>query len=122
MQRARFERLVLRALRDLPPAFQERLENVDIVVERRPRLHHRRAAGGRPGDSFYGLYEGTPLTERDSSFGLALPDKITIFQEPLERDFRDDAELVAEIRRTVLHEVAHFFGVPDERMEELGLA
>lgn len=122
MQRARFERLVLRALRGLPPQFQERLDNVDIVVKRRPDAHDRRAGGGRAGESFYGLYEGTPLTERDASFGLVLPDKITIFQEPLERDFRADAELVEEIRRTVLHEVAHFFGIPDERMEELGLA
>lgn len=119
MQRTRFERLVLRALRGLPPQFQERLDNVDIVVKRRPDAHDRR--GGR-GGSLYGLYEGTPLTERDASFGLVLPDKITIFQEPLERDFRDEAELVEEIRRTVLHEVAHFFGIPDERMEELGLA
>lgn len=122
MQRQRFERLVLRALRDLPSPFAERLENVDVVVKRRPDLHDRRTAGARPGESFYGLYEGTPLTERDHSFGLVLPDKITIFREPLERDFRDEGELVAEIRRTVLHEIAHYFGIPDERMEELGLA
>jgi len=95
---------------------------VEVVVKRRPGIGERRLGGSRAAGSFYGLYEGTPLTERDASFGLVLPDKITIFQEPLERDFPDEAELVKEIRKTVLHEVAHFFGVPDERMDELGLA
>lgn len=122
MQRARFNRLVLRALRELPPPFRDRLANVEVVVKRRPGIRERRLGGSRAAGSFYGLYEGTPLTERDASFGLVLPDKITIFQEPLERDFPDEAELVEEIRKTVLHEVAHFFGVPDERMDELGLA
>lgn len=122
MQRARFNRLVLRALRDLPAPFRERLSNVDVVVKRRPGIRERRLGGSRAAGSFYGLYEGTPLIERDASFGLVLPDKITIFQEPLERDFPDEAELMEEIRKTVLHEVAHFFGVPDERMDGLGLA
>ena len=69
----------------------------------------------------FGLYEGVPLTERTSDYGLVLPDKITIFQEPLEDAFSDDAELVAEVRTTVIHELAHHFGISDEELERLGL-
>lgn len=121
MERRRFLRLVRRALADLPPPYRDWLDNVDVVVERRLRGHHRREAGLRPGETLFGLYEGIPLTERGSSYGLVLPDKITIFQEPLEREFEDEAELVEEVRRTVLHELAHHFGVSDEELERLGL-
>ncbi len=120
MERGRFLRLVRRALDDLPPPFRDRLDNVAVVVERRPRAHHRRSLGLRRDQTLFGLYEGVPLIERDS-YGPLLPDKITIFQEPLEREFRDEATLVAEVRRTVLHELAHFFGTTDEERERLGL-
>ena len=72
-------------------------------------------------DVLFGLYEGVPLTERTSGYGLVLPDKITIFQEPLEQEFYEDAELIAEVRRTVLHELAHHFGIDDDQLERLGL-
>lgn len=121
MERRRFLRLVRRALEDLPSPYRDWLENVDVVVERRPRRHHLRTGGLAPGDSIFGLYEGVPLTERSSNYGLVLPDKITIFQEPLEQEFSRDAELVEEVRRTVLHELAHHFGISDEEMERLGL-
>lgn len=121
MQRRRFLRLVRQALADLPSPYREWLENVDVVVERRPRPSQLRSAGLRPGETLFGLYEGVPLTERVSSYGMVLPDKISIFQEPLEREFPDDAELVDEVRRTVLHELAHHFGLSDEELERLGL-
>ena len=121
MERRRFLRLVRQALADLPPPFRDWLANVDVVVERRPRAHERREARLSPDETLFGLYEGVPLTERASSYGLVLPDKITIFQEPLEREFPDAAGLVAEVRRTVLHELAHHFGIPDEELERLGL-
>ncbi len=120
MPRGRFLRLVRRALAALPPPFRERLSNVDVVVKRRPGLDDLREADLPPGDTLYGLYSGVPLTER-SDYGLVLPDKITIFQEPLERDFPDEAELVAEVRRTVLHEIAHHFGISDEKLAEMGM-
>jgi len=120
MPRPRFLRLVRRALAGLPPPFRERLSNVDIVVKRRPGLTDRREADLAPGDTLYGFYSGVPLTER-GGYGMVLPDKITIFQEPLERDFRDEAELVEEVRKTVLHEIAHHFGISDEELTEMGL-
>lgn len=121
MQRRRFLRLVRQALADLPSPYRAWLENVDVVVERQPRPSQLRSAGLRPGETLFGLYEGVPLTERVSSYGMVLPDKISIFQEPLEREFPDDAELVDEVRRTVLHELAHHFGLSDEELERLGL-
>jgi predicted Zn-dependent protease with MMP-like domain len=121
MERRRFLRLVRRALDELPPPYCDWLENVDVVVERRPRRHHLGTGGLAAGDTIFGLYEGVPLTERSSNYGLVLPDKITIFQEPLEQEFSRDAELVEEVRRTVLHELAHHFGISDDEMERLGL-
>jgi predicted Zn-dependent protease with MMP-like domain len=118
MERRRFLRLVRQALDALPPPYRDWLENVDVVVQRSPSRHDR--AQLAPGETLFGLYQGIPLTERES-YGMVLPDKISIFQEPLEQEFLDDAELVEEIRRTVLHELAHHFGSSDEDLEELGL-
>ncbi|MGB2695313.1 MAG: metallopeptidase family protein [Dehalococcoidia bacterium] len=121
MQRRRFFALVRRALDDLPHPYCDWLENVDVVVERRPRPHHLRAAGLGSNETLLGLYEGIPLTERASDYGMVLPDKITIFQQPLEEACADDNELIAEVRSTVLHELAHHFGTSDEELERLGL-
>lgn len=121
MERGRFLRLVGRALADLPSPYRDWLENVDVVVERRPTRRTLEFAGLAPDDSLFGLYEGVPLTERTSDYGMVLPDKITIFQEPLERAFSSKAELVEEVRWTVLHELAHHFGISDEELERLGL-
>jgi len=121
MQSQRFARLVRQALRELPSPYRDWLENVDVVIERRPRRHHLRAADLGLAETLFGLYEGIPLTDRVSSYGMVLPDKITIFQEPLEREFPGEAELVEEVRRTVLHELAHHFGMSDEELERLGL-
>lgn len=121
MERARFLRLVRRALQGLPPEYRARLHNVDVVVKRRMSPRERREAGLRHGEDVYGLYQGIPLTERTSDYGLVLPDVITIYQEPLEQDFPDEEDLVREIQVTVMHEIAHFFGIDDERLEALGL-
>ena len=118
--RPRFLRLVRRALAGLPTPFRERLSNVDIVVKRRPGLDDLREGGLGPGETLYGLYSGVPLTER-SDYGFVLPDKITIFQQPLEQDFPDETELMEEVRKTVLHEIAHHFGISDEKLAEMGL-
>jgi predicted Zn-dependent protease with MMP-like domain len=113
--------LVRRALKDVPPPFRQHLREVDIVVSARPSALELQRADLEPGDSMYGFYEGIPLTERGASMTLVLPDIIHIYQEPLEEDFPDRDELVAEIRTTVLHELAHFFGIDDDRLDELGL-
>ena len=97
------------------------MANVNVVVERRPRARNLRDAGLGPGETLFGLYEGVPLIDRTSDYGMVPPDTITIFQEPLEREFRETAELEEEVRRTVLHELAHYFGSTDEELERLGL-
>ena len=121
MRRRRFERLVAQALAEIPPPYSEWLENIDIVVEDRPSRHQLAESGMPPDGMLFGLYEGVPLTERSSDYGLVLPDKITIFQQPLEREFTRDDDLVEEVRVTVLHELAHHFGISDEELERLGL-
>jgi len=120
VERTQFIRLVRRALRDIPPPFKEQLRQIDIVVKRRPSEDDLREAGLGPDESMYGFYRGVPLTERTSGYGMVPPDIIHIYQEPLEEDFRDEGELVEEIRTTVLHEIAHFFGIDDDRLDELG--
>ena len=116
----RFERLVRSALLGLPFEIRRRLDNVDIVVEDEPGEDRLDGLGEPDGDVF-GLYEGTPLIDRDSSYSMALPDKITIFRKPLQRAFSSPTELAAEIRITVLHELGHHFGFEEERLSELGL-
>lgn len=121
MDRARFIELVRAALEHVPPPFAEQLRQIDIVVKRRPSRSDLIEAELAPDESMYGFYRGIPLTERDGSYNLVAPDVIDIYQEPLEEDFTEDAELIEEIRATVLHELAHFFGIDDERLDELGL-
>lgn len=121
MERARFIELIRHALEGIPEPFASHLKQVDIVVKRRPTPVDLEDADLAPHESMYGFYRGIPLTERDSGYSLVAPDIIDIYQEPLEEDFPDEEELMDEIRITVLHELAHFFGVDDDRLEELGL-
>lgn len=115
-----FEDLVAEALDSLPPDIQEKLENVEVVVEWRPSPAQMRRMRLGPGQTLFGLYEGVPLTERTSGYGMVLPDKITIFRQPIEAYCRTDEEVRQTVRRTVLHELAHHFGISDERLRELG--
>lgn len=117
MDRDRFRRLVRRAMLSLPPAFTSQMDNVEVVVRREPSDADREAGEVEPGDDLFGLYTGIPLTER-ASYGMVLPDRILIFQGPHERAFAP-AEMAAEVRRTVHHEVAHHFGISDERLDVL---
>ncbi|MDR7414936.1 MAG: metallopeptidase family protein [Armatimonadota bacterium] len=119
MTRKRFERLVEEALRTLPPEFRGALENVHVVVEDEPTPDQLTSVGLRPGDWLFGLYEGTPLPERGLEPPL-LPDRITVFMRPLLEACASEEELREEIRRTVLHELAHYFGLDEDRLEELG--
>jgi predicted Zn-dependent protease with MMP-like domain len=110
LQLADFEQSVQDALDSLPSDLRDRMSNVAVVVEEEPP----------PGMPLLGLYEGVPLTRRGSSYGAVLPDKITIYRGPLERLYGHDPErLEREIKRVVLHEVAHHFGISDERLIEI---
>ena len=112
---------VLRVIDKLPRQFREQLGNVEIVVDHRPSEKLLRAEGLDPRhDTLYGIYEGVPLPERSLLDPPLLPDKITIFAEPLLQDFPDPQELREEIRLTVLHEIAHYFGMDEDEIEDLG--
>jgi predicted Zn-dependent protease with MMP-like domain len=121
MDRNRFEELVAQAVEDLPEEFQERLENIDIVVEDRPSAFQIMAAGLGKGFTLLGLYEGVPLTQRHSNYGLVPPDKITIFQKTIEEKCgsSDGMKIKAEIQKVVRHEIAHHFGIGDARLKEI---
>lgn len=119
MRGEEFERLVAEALDGLPEEFQKRLDNVDLVVAAHPTRDQMRRAGIGPHQSLFGLYEGVPLIKRDRGYHLVLPDKITIFQRPIEAVCRTNEEIRDLVRKTVMHEIAHHFGIGDERLREL---
>ncbi len=119
MDRERFERLVERAVASLPEELQARLENIDVVVEDWPTRSQLADLGLRNRYELLGLYQGIPLTKRGDHYGLVPPDKITIFQGPIEAKCPDDIRVTAEIGRVVRHEIAHHFGIGDRRLEEL---
>ncbi len=119
MRREEFEGLVAEALEELPEEFQKRLDNVDVVVAAHPTRDQRERAGIGPHQTLFGLYEGVPLTKRDRGYHLVLPDKITIFQRPMEAFCHTREEIRNLVRKTVMHEIAHHFGIGDERLREL---
>ncbi len=115
-----FEQLVAQALDDLPEFFQQKLQNIEVVVELWPTRAQLQAVGMKPGRLLLGLYQGVPLTKRTSHYGLVLPDKVTIFQGSIERVCRTPEQVVQQVQHTVKHELAHHFGISDDRLRELG--
>jgi predicted Zn-dependent protease with MMP-like domain len=115
LKRARFARLVRRALDDLPSTFRDRMRNIEIVVLDEPAEEHRPKDGGE----LLGLYEGVPLTGRGAAEPY-LPDRISIFRRPIERMTASPKGQEKIVRETVIHEIAHHFGISDERLRELG--
>jgi predicted Zn-dependent protease with MMP-like domain len=119
VDRQRFEELVSEALERLPPRFAERLSNIDVEVRDWPTLDEMRAARVPPGRLLLGLYRGVPQTRRSQGYSMALPDRIFIYQQPIERVCRSDDEVRQRVRRTVLHEIAHHFGWSDAELAEM---
>ena len=116
MDAKRFSQLVSRALDNLPDEFLDIMDNVEVLVEDYPTpVQHR----GSKRTELLGLYEGVPLTERDTHYGLVLPDKITIFQKPIEGICKTDSEIVDQVEKTVRHEIAHHFGMTDAQLDEI---
>jgi predicted Zn-dependent protease with MMP-like domain len=111
VDRERFEELVGEALDLLPDELAEQLDNVIVRVHDEPIE-----------DGLLGLYEGIPLTEREAAYTMTLPDRITIYRRPVLAICRTEADVVHEVRTTVIHEVAHHFGIDDARLDELGWA
>ena len=108
------------AINNLPGEFRERLENIDVVVADEPTRGQLRQSHIKRNETLLGLYEGIPLTVRSAGYSFVIPDKITIFQKSIEAACKNDTQIIAEITRVVRHEIAHHFGIDDDRLEELG--
>jgi predicted Zn-dependent protease with MMP-like domain len=119
MTRARFRELVDEALETIPDDFRNAMHNIAIVVEDEPTSEQLEDVGLEPPDSLFGLYQGTPLTERQWAHGNALPDKITLFQRVIEDESEDEDDMVVAIGETLIHEVGHYFGLSEEEIEDI---
>ena len=113
-ERERFEELVGEAIDGLPVEFQEKIENVDVVVETRPSHEMLRQQGIRPPGTLLGLYQGVPLEKRGIGYANVLPDRITIYQEPIEALCADEGEVRKKVREVFMHELGHHFGMTEE--------
>ncbi len=119
VKRETFQAFVLKALERLPAEFQQRLENVDVVVEDWPARRQLVKMGLRRRGELLGLYEGVPQTRRSGGYNMVLPDRITLFQKPIEARCRSLQEVEREIERVLWHEIAHHFGISDKRLREI---
>jgi predicted Zn-dependent protease with MMP-like domain len=119
MTRDEFRALVDEALVMIPDEFRDAMRNIAIVVEDEPSARALAEVGLDPPDTLLGLYEGTPLTERQWAHGNVLPDKITLFQKPIEESSEDREDTIVAIAETLIHEVGHYFGLSEEEIEEI---
>jgi predicted Zn-dependent protease with MMP-like domain len=119
MTRAQFERLVDEAVARIPGRFRREIRNLALVVEDEPSADLLQEMEIEPPDSLYGLYQGTPLPERGWAFGNSLPDRITLFQRPIEEDCDGEDDIRAVIGETLIHELGHYFGLSEEEIEEI---
>jgi predicted Zn-dependent protease with MMP-like domain len=119
MTRERFEQLVTEAITIIPRRFRREIRNLAIVVEDDPARELLAEMEIEPPDSLYGLYQGTPLPERTWAHGNALPDRITLYQNPIEHDCDDEDEVRAVIGETLIHEVGHYFGLSEAEIEAI---
>jgi predicted Zn-dependent protease with MMP-like domain len=117
--RGEFLALVNAALESIPDEFRTAMQNIAIVVEDEPSTRALDEVGIEPPDTLLGLYEGTPLTERGWAHGNTLPDKITLFQGPIEDASDDEDDMVVAIGETLIHEIGHYFGLSEEEIEEI---
>lgn len=121
MNQAVFERLVADAWDALPERFRRELDNVEVVVEDWPDQETVRLAGARHPAALLGFYRGVPQTRRTHSYGLVLPDKISIYQRPIEMRCHTMEQARELVHRVLWHEIAHHFGLDDDRLREIGM-
>ncbi len=114
-----FEELVNKALDTIPKLYQENLNNVAITIADEPTSHQREKLKLRCDQTLFGLYEGIPLTQRGAGYNLVLPDRITIFKLPMVNVSRNMKELAEQVRHTLWHEIAHFYGLNHEQIHKL---
>jgi predicted Zn-dependent protease with MMP-like domain len=117
MTRREFNALVRQALAAIPRRFRDRMRNVEIIVEDRPSPELLAEMGHEPGETLFGLYQGTPLTERAWAHGNALPDRIVLYQRAIEESCETDDEVFDEVCLTLIHEAGHYFGLSEEEIE-----
>ena len=118
MEREQFEQIVRAAWRKIPSRFRRRIENVAIVVEDEPTRGQLRRGDVPPGSTLLGLYEGVPLSRRGAGYGMVLPDKISLFQGPIERSARHPDEIPNIVYDTLWHELAHYFGMSEREVRQ----
>jgi predicted Zn-dependent protease with MMP-like domain len=119
MTRARFEQLVAEAIRTIPSRFRDELKNIAVIVEEEPPDDLLDEMNIDPPDTLFGLYQGTPLTERSWDYGNALPDRIVLYQRPIEDASDTEDDVVVTVGETLIHEVGHYFGLSEEELEEI---
>ncbi len=119
MTRNEFRKLVDEALDGIPANFRETMQNIAIVIEDEPTAEALADVGVEPPDTLLGLYQGTPLTERSWAHGNVLPDKITLYQGPIEDSSEDEDDIIVAIGETLIHEIGHYFGLSEEEIEEI---
>jgi predicted Zn-dependent protease with MMP-like domain len=117
--RKHFDRLVAAAVRGIPKRFRDEMDNVAVVVEDQPSPELLEEMGVVPPETLYGLYQGTPLPDREWTHANVLPDRITIYQQPIVEDSDDDDDIIRTIGETVIHEFGHYFGLSEEEIEEI---
>lgn len=118
MDRSSFEKLVQHSLRRIPRRFKKKLENISVEVEERPSTELLRDMGITSG-TLFGLYQGVPLTQREWNYGNVLPDRIVIYQRPIESAAASPGEIEEIVLDTVMHEVGHYFGFSDDELYEM---
>jgi len=121
MTRKEFQDVVSAALKELPPMFQEALENLDVQVRWAPTPDERRRARLRPGYDLFGIYLGIPITKRGRGYSMVVPDVIVIYQRSHERATATRAAMIEQARQTLLHEIGHYMGIDEDRLRELGV-
>jgi predicted Zn-dependent protease with MMP-like domain len=119
LTREAFTRLVEEALTEIPRRFRDAMTNVAVVVEDEPPSHVLEDLDVEPGESLFGLYQGTPLPERSWAHGNALPDRISIYQRPIEEAAEDHEDIIVCVAETVIHEFGHYFGLSEEEIEAI---
>jgi predicted Zn-dependent protease with MMP-like domain len=119
MTRERFTELVEQALREIPRRFRAAMTNVAVIVEDEPPPQILEEMEIEPPDSLFGLYQGTPLPERSWNYGNTLPDRISIYQRPIEEACDDEDEIRECVVETVIHEFGHYFGMDEDQIEEI---
>jgi predicted Zn-dependent protease with MMP-like domain len=120
MDRNSFEKLIRSAIRELPEEFRSKLKNIAIIVEDYPSDELLKQMGVSPDDTLFGFYDGVPLTERGFFEAPLHPDRILIFQRAIEDECDSPEEIKEEVKVTLVHEIAHFFGIDDDYLEEIG--